>query len=208
MIAWWLVMVEIRAVFELLPTIFLLLIIIVSSITIVYVYRQYTIIKRLLDAQALKRGGIIEKKYPKRILTFPYHDFKVVVWVQQGSKYNPPETNASIMLHKLVPSKISIYYESLASRIGKALGTQDIQVGNEEFDQVFMIKGSDEIYVTNLVNLPIQQKLLDMQHLKPHIHISGTTLEIYVDKALTIEEEYDHLIDLSTAFVDRLQELY
>jgi hypothetical protein len=193
--------------FELLPIIFLSLIVVFFIITIVFIYRQYTIMIRLLNVQAQKRGGTVERKYSTRFLTFRYKEFTMIVSVRQGSRYQSPETKATTMLHKSVPSKISIYRESLPSRISKALGGQDIQISNDEFNREFMIKGDDELFVLNLVDLVIQNKLLDMQHLRPHVLISGSTLDVHMNKVLRTEEQYDQLIDLATAFVDRLQDL-
>jgi len=194
--------------FQLLPTIFLFLVIILFIITIVIVVRQYGTLKRLLESQAAKRGGTVERNYSTRLLRFLYHDFSVTVSARQGSRYQPPETKVNIMLHKLVPSKVTIHHGSLASRIGKALGSQDIHIGSDEFDREFMMKGDDELFVRNLMNLTIQNKLLNMKPMKPHILLNGTTLDVHVQKLLKTDEQYDQLIDLATAVLDRIQELH
>jgi hypothetical protein len=194
-------------IIEMLPTIFLILIAVFFFITILFVYRQYTTMNRLLEAQASKRGGTVERKYSTRYLRFLYHDFSMVLSAHQGSRYQPPETKVSVMLHTLVPSKVTIYHESLASRIGKALGSQDIQTGSDEFNREYMLKGDDELFVQNLVTLTIQEKLLDIKPLRPYILLSGTTLDVLVHKVLNTDEQYDHLIDLTTALIERLQEI-
>ena len=193
-------------IFELLPTIFLVLIAIFFIITILLVYRQYTTMKRLLDAQAVKRGGTMERKYSTCYLRFLYHDFSVTLSAYQGSRYQPPETKVSVLLHAPVPSKVTIYHESLASRIGKAFGSQDIQIGIEEFDNAFMVKADDEQYVRTLVTMTIQTKLLELQHQRPRILLKGPTLDISVPKLMKNDEQYDRLIDLALAFVDQIQE--
>jgi len=40
--------------------------------------------------------------------------------------------------------KLSVYKEGFFSSLGKALGTQDIQVGDPLFDDLFMVKSNDE----------------------------------------------------------------
>ena len=194
-------------VLQLLPTIFLFLVAVFFIITIIVVFRQFATMKSLLENQAAKRGGTVERKYTSRFLKFLYHDFSVVVSVRQGSRYQPPETKVSIVLHKPVPSSVSIYHESLASRIGKAFGSQDIQSGSDEFDNAFMVKADDELFVRNLVNMMIQNKLLDMKKDKPHILLKGTTLDIFINKVLKTDEQYDQLIDLAIALLERIQEV-
>lgn len=193
-------------VLQLLPTIFLILIAVLVLITIVYVYRNYSTMKRLFEAQALKRGGTVERTYTTRLLKFQYHEYPVTVSAHQGSRYSPPETKVHIELSKPASSTISIYHESLASRIGKAFGSQDIQIGTDEFDNAFMVKADDEQYARTLVTTTIQNKLLELQHQRPRILLKGQTLDVSVPKLMKTDEQYDQLIDLATAFVEQIQQ--
>lgn len=191
---------------ELIPTIFLFLIVVFFLITIVYVYRNYSTMKRLLEAQALKRGGTIERSYTTRLLKFQYREYPVIVSAYQGSRYQPPETKVHIQLHQPAPSTVSIHHESFASRIGKAFGSQDIQIGTDEFDNAFMVKADDEQYVRTLVTTTIQNKLLELQHERPRILLKGQSLEVSVPRLLKTDEQFDQLIDLAIAFVDQIKE--
>ena len=191
---------------ELIPTIFLFLIVIFFLFIIVYVYRNYSTMKRLLETQALKRGGTVERTYTNRLLKFQYHEYPVIVSARPGSRYQPPETKVHIQLNKPAPFTVWISHESLASRIGKAFGSQDIQIGIDEFDNAFIMKADDEQYVRTLVTMTIQNKLLELQHQRPHILLKGETLDVSVPKLLKTDEQYDQLIDLAIAFVEQIQE--
>jgi hypothetical protein len=193
--------------FELLPTFFLILIAAFFIITIVFVYRQYATMRRLLEAQALKRGGTVERSYTNRLLKFQYHDYPVTVSARQGSRYQPPETKVHIMLNKPASSTVLISHESIASRIGKAFGSQDIQIGIDEFDNAFKVKADDEYYMRTLMTLSIQNKLLELQHERPHILLKGQILDVSVPRLLKTGEQYDQLIELATMLVDQLQGL-
>ena len=46
--------------------------------------------------------------------------------------------------------RFTIYRKSLFSDLGKLLGMQDIEVGDPEFDEAFIIKGNDEGRVQTL----------------------------------------------------------
>jgi len=192
--------------FELLPTVFLILIAVFVIITIVFVYRQFTTMKRLLESQALKRGGTMERGYPRQQIKFQYHEYPMTVSAYQGSRYQPPETKVHVELHHPISSLISISHESIASRIGKAFGGQDIQIGMDEFDNAFRVKAEDENYVRTIVNLTLQNKLLELEHERPHVVLKGQTLDVSVPRVLKTDEQYDKLIDLATSLVDQLQE--
>ncbi len=192
--------------FELLPTVFLILIAVFVIITIVFVYRQFATMKRLLEAQALKRGGTMERGYPRQQIKFLYHEFPVTVSAYQGSRYQPPETKVHVELHQPVRSPILVSHESIATRIGKAFGGQDIQIGMDEFDNAFRVKADDENYVRTIVNLTLQNKLLELEHERPHIVLKGQALDVSVPRVLKTDEQYDKLIDLATSLIDQLQE--
>ena len=47
---------------------------------------------------------------------------------------------------------MTIYCESIISKIGKALGMKDIQIGNPLFDEAFVIKARDEMILRNFLS--------------------------------------------------------
>jgi len=56
------------------------------------------------------------------------------------------------------------------------------------------------------VTMTIQNKLLELQHQRPHILLKGETLDVSVPKLLKTDEQYDQLIDLAIALVEQIQE--
>jgi hypothetical protein len=64
--------------------------------------------------------------------------------------------------------RFTIYRKGLFSELGKLLGMQDIEVGDPEFDEAFIIKGNDEDRVRALFSHPkIRQMIQD----QPEIHL-------------------------------------
>ena len=62
------------------------------------------------------------------------------------------------------PSALSlaIYDENVLSKLGKVLGMQDIQVGDDELDRRFTFKGKPEPVITGLLtSIGLRQKLLE-----------------------------------------------
>lgn len=64
--------------------------------------------------------------------------------------------------------RFTIYRKGLFSELGKLLGMQDIDVGDMEFDDAFIIKGNSESRVQELFTEPGLRALVDAQ---PTIHL-------------------------------------
>ena len=63
--------------------------------------------------------------------------------------------------------RFTIYRKSLFSDLGKLLGMQDIEVGDPEFDEAFIIKGNDESKVRDLfANPKIRQMIQDQPKIR------------------------------------------
>ena len=65
--------------------------------------------------------------------------------------------------------RFKIYRRGVFSEIGKFLGMQDVEVGNEEFDRDFIIKGTDESKLRRLFFNPRLRELIRKQ---PDIELS------------------------------------
>jgi hypothetical protein len=65
--------------------------------------------------------------------------------------------------------RFTIYRKSIFSGLGMLLGMQDVEVGYPEFDEAFIIKGSDEAKLRALFANERIRQLIQMQ---PHIHLT------------------------------------
>src|SRR3954469_3170358 len=59
--------------------------------------------------------------------------------------------------------RFTVYRKGLFSGLGKLLGMQDIEVGDPEFDEAFIVKGTDEARVRELFADPEVRALLTAQ---------------------------------------------
>ena len=59
--------------------------------------------------------------------------------------------------------RFTIYRKGLFSDLGKLLGMQDIEVGDPEFDEAFIIKGNDESKVRDLFANPKIRQMIQAQ---------------------------------------------
>jgi hypothetical protein len=62
--------------------------------------------------------------------------------------------------------RFTIYRKSLFSGLGKLLGMQDIEIGDQEFDEAFIIKGTDDFRVQKLFG---DRKIRQLIHAQPEI---------------------------------------
>lgn len=65
--------------------------------------------------------------------------------------------------------RFSIYRRGLFSEFAKRLGMQDVEIGDEPFDQNFIIKGTDEAQLKKLFANP---RIRDLIARQPDIHFS------------------------------------
>jgi hypothetical protein len=65
--------------------------------------------------------------------------------------------------------RFTIYRRGFFSDLGKLLGMQDVEIGEPEFDDAFIIKGNDEDRLRRLFVNPRIRQLIERQ---PRIHLS------------------------------------
>jgi len=175
-------------------------------IAIILSFRHFSKLKYIFEGQAMKRKGKLQWNFRKPVLTFPYRDRNVIVSIYPGSKYQSAYTRVYTAVNNPGNHIIRIYGESWASEIGKKLGMQDIQIGSNEFDDKYMIKGDDEYFITRLLTWAVQDKLLSLRKHRPTVTLESNQFKINVPKILRTDEDYDLLLDTALAFVDRLVE--
>jgi hypothetical protein len=187
--------------------IYVVVLLMIFPIIIILSLWQYRRMKRLMQNQALKHNGTVTGSFLLPQLKFSYRDLPVLITSVPGSKYRQAKTEVNVTLFKPVAHNLTIAPESFGSKIEKRFGAMDIQLGSDEFDREFLVHSDDEGFVRNFMNFALQSKFLEMIHDKPHITLQGTWLTIHAPKVLKTDEQYDRLIDLAFAVVDRLHEL-
>lgn len=187
--------------------VFIFVIIMIFPLILLFSLRQFRMIKQVMEQQALKRSGTVAGSFLIPVLKLSYRSLPVVVTSMPGSKYRQAKTEIGITLQKPARANLTIAKESLATRLGTALGATDVALGSEEFDREFVIKTQDDVFARSMLHFMLQQKLLEMKQEKPKIILEGTRLSVQVPRVVKTEERYDCLFDLAFAFVDRLIDL-
>lgn len=102
--------------------------------------------------------------------------------------------------------RFKIYRKSVLSGVGKALGMQDVEVGDPVFDDHFIVKGNDEAKLRELFSRPRIRELIEQQ---PDIHFGVKDDEGWFGP--TFPENVDKLEFLVTGIIKdvaRLKLLY
>jgi hypothetical protein len=112
--------------------------------------------------------------------------------------------------------RFNIYRKSVFSWMGKLLGVQDVEIGDPFFDEEFIIQGTTEAFVRQLLSNEAIRKLMQSQ---PDVHFQvkddegwfGTTFPEGVDElyflAGGVIKDVDRLKDLFDLFSLVLDEL-
>ena len=183
------------------------IILVVFGVGILFTLRYYKGVSQVFEVQALKRQGTVVKRYLRTTLRFTSRDHPYLVSQFHGSRYQLPYSRVVTPLNKPGVPTLKLTSESWASEIGKKLGMQDIQIGSNEFDDQFMIKGNDEVFAVNLLTYRVQDKLLALRKLTPTVSLEENQLMVTVPSVLKKEEELDLLIETAFTIMERLEEI-
>jgi hypothetical protein len=112
--------------------------------------------------------------------------------------------------------RFTIYRKGILSGFGKLLGMQDIEVGDPEFDEAFIIKGNDELKVVNLfADARVRRMIEDQPKIRlevkdnegsfgPQFPENVDELRFQIVGVLKDIERLKALFDLFTAVLDQL----
>ncbi len=140
-------------------------------------------------------------------------------WTVTLDIYNDGESQATRLRAPYVNSdgfRFTIYRKGFFSDLGKLLGMQDIEVGDPEFDEAFIIKGNDESRVVSLFsNSKIRQMIQDQPKIRldvkdsegwfgPKFPENVDELQFRVIGVIKDVERLKSLFDLFAAVLDQL----
>jgi len=186
---------------------FWIFLIAITTLLIIYSIKISKKVKKVLENQALKRGGNVSGFFSNLKLTFDHDGKKVIVSTFPGSRYTSPYTSVDIDIDNLGNRRLIIYEESLMFSIGKSFDIKEFQVGYDLFDDRFVIKGNDEQFVLNMLTPSIQDRLLSLRPYHIRLTLDHNHLNLNIPRQLKKEEDCDLLIDTALLIVDRLDEI-
>lgn len=113
-------------------------------------------------------------------------------------------TRIFIQVNNHANGKLAIYQETVFSQLGKVLGMQDIQTGDEELDKRFILKGQPENFALSVLNsVNLRQTLLQTR--APNVQLEGNTLRHSEQGVITDPERTQAILELLSYLADGLE---
>jgi hypothetical protein len=178
------------------------------AVVFYFLISQKKALTELYQQQAAKRNGQVKRFlliFPKLIL----YDQGTQILINQtsGGKNSPPVTSLECTLNSMADYSISIGPEHVFTRIGKGFGMQDILIGNPEFDESFLIQGSDEGTVRAFLAPEIQERVLRLAEKSPIIKIQKKAFSFRVSGRLRTERQLDQFIEAGLELIKKANEI-
>jgi hypothetical protein len=157
---------------------FIALTIVIIVVAVRYQKRQRQRRQEALTIVAQRLGGILVAgsfwQQPK--ITFEYKGHAASIeYYSTGGKHPTLYTRLFFHFQRMPSLEVRVYPERLFSKIGKFLGGQDIQLGDVNFDDKFMIKGSDDARVKDFLNPDVRQAVFELRAMTMNDHIEIST---------------------------------
>jgi len=132
-------------------------------------------------------------------ITRPFHlegtyrelPLRIHHWASRsGNRRGPTHANARLTVPNPKKLTLHVYREGLMSKVGKALGMQDVQTGDARFDGCFVVKSGDPEFIKTALLPEIRQRFLEIwERHKPEGNIRLENDELFYDELGTIGSE-------------------
>jgi hypothetical protein len=178
-----------------------------AILSLVVIRRRHAEYKRLLREQALKRRGKLIGGFltsPK--LLFNHKGNNILIDSSRGSYGSRiAYTRARSSFVLTIDGKLTVGTEPPGAAISKWLGMQDIEIGNAEFDDEFLIKSDQESFAREFLTSEVQRKLLDLGNL--YLQVRRGELVLYIWYLLYDSMGYDNFIDTAISLLENAKRL-
>jgi hypothetical protein len=148
-------------------------------------------------------------KRPHVVGTFRERALKLNTYMTGGAKNRSSWTRITLAVNNPADVYLSLHDEGVLSAIGKMLGAEDVQTGDEEFDRRFVVKSRPPTFATELFAWRgLRLRLMQARSL--NVEVKGSELcfekrgiEKDVNNLLFL---FDLLYDLAEAVEQKLEE--
>ncbi len=106
------------------------------------------------------------------------HQARLYTYTTGSGKNRHTYTRIALYLREPLTLGLRVYKEGFLSKIGKAIGTQDVRTGDREFDDAVMIKGNDEVGVIDVLTPDVRAAMLQLLSLEPGAKLDDSGLSV------------------------------
>lgn len=132
------------------------------------------------------------------------HTLTLDTFTRGSGKSRTTYTRIVLFVNNAANIYLTLYQESVFSKIGKFFGMQDIQVGDEEVDRRFIIKGRPENFAASLfTSISLRERLLQARVL--NVEVDGRELTFEQVGVLKDAEYLKFLFDLLSDVAERVE---
>jgi hypothetical protein len=135
--------------------------------------------------------------FEKPVISGGFRGFNVVVdtFTRGTGKSRTTYTRIVFNLHAQSNLTLSLSGEGLFSKVGKSFGMQDIETGDAEIDERYVIKGQPEAEVVRLLSsIGLRQKLLTLRGL--NVEVKGQQVYYHKRGAEANPDALEALLDV------------
>ncbi|MDY6958305.1 MAG: DUF3137 domain-containing protein [Halobacteriota archaeon] len=141
-------------------------------------------------------------KNPKVEGSYRGHNVILETYAVSTGQVTVVYTRLKVDVKNMKELSLRVYHEGFFSKIGKRLGMQDIETKNPEFDEMYIVKGIDELEVLNVLDSGVQSKILSLREPgKFNMTLKGRSLTFEESGILTdielLRSHLEILVDVS-----------
>jgi len=130
------------------------------------------------------------------------------MYTRGSGKQKTTYTRFSINLNKAVNNYIKLSREGLFSKIGKAFGAQDIEIGHKDFDDRFIIKTDNESFAKRVLSGRVRSLILRNLRFSGFLEIKDNMMvysEIMTLNSQRNLEELQETIDVAVQIAKEIE---
>lgn len=159
------------------------------------------------------QSDLVEISYKNQKIIFDQHSiYKTVGAICYETKY----TRVRMEFKSMDDLRFKLTNQGFITHVGKFFGSQDIEIGHNEFDNKFLIQGTDDYKIQTLFSNPtIQFLLLSQEDIRLHILDKegvfeeaveeGSLMLYYLSK--TVVTQVHQLTDLLSLYQNIIDEM-
>ena len=128
-----------------------------------------------------------------------------IIFIQAAPKVNLFLTHVEIKLDNQIGLKFKIYREGIIQKLTKLFGTQDIIFNDRSFDKKYIIEGSDEAKVIELISSSIRAKIIELGEIL--MILDGNTLIYEQHGKIIITKKLIMILELLAELGEKIENM-
>jgi hypothetical protein len=149
------------------------------------------------------------RKYPTIKGNIDGMPFYCYMYTRGSGKHQTTYTCFTLGIEYPRGKTLQVYKEGFFSKVGKAFGGQDIEMGHDDFDNNYIIKSNDELFAKRVLNARIRQLFLrNLPKMRGTFSLIENALEYNAVTILNNEknrEKWEQAIKVATQYAKEIQ---